>query len=59
MTVSSADLIKINIARRKAGRPILSVHDAARAIENKPVDNGAPDYDYLLDCEKPDSGENP
>lgn len=51
MTISSADLIRINIARRKAGRRVLSILEMQTAIREKPADNGAPDYDYLLGYE--------
>lgn len=53
MTITSLELIRINIDRRKAGLKVLSREDVAKAIAEKPVENGAPDYDYLLAFDAP------
>lgn len=48
MTISTVDLIRINIARRKAGKPVLSPMQTKAVLEAKPFSNDAPSIDYLL-----------
>lgn len=52
MTISTLELIRINLARRKAGLKVLTPAEAFEALQNKPADNGAPDLDYLLDFDR-------